>query len=64
MNDLPRTGKEKTVDLGQMILCAHFRNTILTGGFEEHFKAAVSFALKGNDALTLANTAAYRREPP
>ena len=45
MNDLPRTGKEKTVDLGQMILCAHFRNTILTGGFEEHFKAAVPYAL-------------------
>jgi hypothetical protein len=28
-----------------MILCAHFRNTTLTGGFEEHFKAAVSYAL-------------------
>ncbi|MCC2865013.1 hypothetical protein LK494_03645 [Anaerovorax odorimutans] len=50
--------------MGQMILCAHFRNTILTGGFEEHFKAAVPFALKGDDALTLTDTAAYRREPP
>lgn len=58
----PGRGKKKTVGLGQMILCAHFRNTILTGGFEEHFKAAVSFDLKWNDVL--ATSAAYRREPP
>ena len=44
--------------------CADFKVLFPIGGFEGHFKAAVLFALKRDDALALADTAAYRRELP
>ena len=59
MNYLPPNGERKNRWSGQIISCAHFGNTMLTGGFER-IKAAVSFTLKRDDALTLALTAAYK----
>ena len=54
----PERGKKKSWS-GPIISRAHFGNTMLTGGFDR-IKAAVSFTLKRDDALTLALTAAYK----
>ena len=61
MNYLPPNGERKKSWSGPIISRAHFGNTMLTGGFER-IKAAVSFALKSNDALTLADHGGFRRE--
>ena len=64
-----KQGMVRSIDLARHMgfsnpSISHAVGVLKNGGFEGHFKAAVLFALKRDDALALADTAAYRRELP